>query len=229
MWSGDPDRDNVVSKVERLSQTNPSRCFLSMAVLWITFFIVVLDQLTKLYIKGSPWSFLPFQGMPYNSSIKWIGDLVRITYIENPGIAFGITIPGAKVFFSVFSIVASIAILWYLRKNRATLTLWERVALALILGGGIGNLIDRVFYGVFFHTEPLFFGRVVDFIDFGWKHNMFPVFNVADSAVSCGVTLLIALMLFKKTPKPATILAEPLESEFSEPPQYEGVQSNEPV
>ena len=173
-----------------------------MAVLWITFFVVVLDQLTKLYIKGSPWSFLPFTGRPYGTSTKLIDDLVRVTYIENPGIAFGIDIPSAKVFFSIFSIVASIAILWYLKKNVLRLSLWERIALASILGGAVGNLIDRVFYGVFFHSGALFYGRVVDFVDFGYRTNWWPVFNVADSAVTCGVTLLIAMLLFKKQPKP---------------------------
>lgn len=150
-------------------------------------------------VKGSPWSFLPFQGVPYNSSRSLIDDIVRLTYIENPGIAFGINIPQAKVFFSVFSIVASIAIFWYMMRNRFRLTFGERTALALILGGAIGNLIDRVFYGVFYHESPLFYGRVVDFIDFGYKRNWWPVFNIADSAVSIGVVLLI-ILLFRKRP-----------------------------
>jgi signal peptidase II len=172
-----------------------------MAVLWLSFFVVLADQLTKLYIKGSPWAWLPWKGMPYGSSIKWIDDLVRITYIENPGIAFGINIPSAKVFFSVFSIVASVAIIIYLKRNVTKLSFWERLALASILGGAVGNLIDRVFYGVFYGTEKLFYGRVVDFIDFGYQKNWWPVFNVADSAVSCGVMLLILLMLLKKPAK----------------------------
>jgi signal peptidase II len=171
-----------------------------MAVLWLTFCIVILDQLTKLYIKGSPWSFLPFIGRPYGTSTKLVDDILRVTYIENPGIAFGINIPSAKVFFSVFSIVASIAILWYLKKNLAKLSFWERIALASILGGAIGNLIDRVFYGVFFHSGPIFYGRVVDFLDFGYRTNWWPVFNVADSAVTCGVSLLIGILLFQKKP-----------------------------
>jgi signal peptidase II len=173
-----------------------------VAVLWITFFVVLFDQLTKLYIKGSPWSWLPFTGRPYGTSTKLIDDILRVTYIENPGIAFSINIPSAKVFFSIFSIIASLAILWYLKKNVAKLVLLERIALALILGGAVGNLIDRVFYGVFFHSAALFHGSVVDFMDFGYHANWWPVFNVADSSVTCGVTLLIALLLFKKQPKP---------------------------
>jgi signal peptidase II len=167
-----------------------------MSVLWITLLIVLFDQITKMLVKGSP--FLPFHGMPYGSSIPFIDDIVRITYIENPGIAFGINFPSFKVFFSVFSIVASVAILWYLKKNVNRLTAGERIALSLILGGAVGNLIDRVFYGVIYGTQPLFYGRVVDFVDFGIHRNMFPVFNIADSAVTVGVMLLLLLMMFKK-------------------------------
>jgi signal peptidase II len=169
-----------------------------VAVLWITFLIVLLDQISKMLIKGAPWAFLGWKGRPYGSSQKIIDDLVRFTYIENPGIAFGINIPAAKVFFSLFSVFASLGILWYMKRNVTKLSIWERVALALILGGAVGNLIDRVFYGVLYGEQALFYGRVVDFIDFGYKANWWPVFNVADSAVTCGVTLLIAIMLFKK-------------------------------
>jgi signal peptidase II len=169
-----------------------------MAVLWISVIVVLLDQATKLMIKGSPWHWLPLEGMPYGHSVPFIDDIVRITYIENPGIAFGINIPGMKVFFAVFSIVASIAILIYLKRNLHRLRTGERIALALILGGAVGNLIDRVFYGVMFHEQPLFYGRVVDFIDFGVHRNMFPVFNVADSCVTIGVCVLVLLMMRQK-------------------------------
>ncbi|HEY3874581.1 MAG TPA: signal peptidase II [Candidatus Kapabacteria bacterium] len=171
-----------------------------MIVLWISLFVVLFDQLTKLMVKGTPWHWLPFEGMPYGHSIPLIDDIVRITFIENPGIAFGINIPGLKVFFSVFSIVASVAILWYLKRNIEKLSGGERIALALILGGAVGNLIDRVFYGLFFHEGPLFYGRVVDFIDCGLHRNMFPVFNVADSAVTIGVSLLVIILMRHKQP-----------------------------
>ncbi|MFI5202277.1 MAG: signal peptidase II [Candidatus Kapaibacterium sp.] len=180
-----------------------------MVVLWITAFVVLLDQASKLMVKGSPWHWLPLEGIPYGHSIPFIDDVVRITYIENPGIAFGINIPGFKVFFAVFSIVASVAILIYLKRNLHRLRIGERIALALILGGAIGNLIDRVFYGVFFHEQPLFYGRVVDFIDFGVHRNMFPVFNVADSSVTIGVSVLVILMMRHKQPAVAPIPEAP--------------------
>ncbi len=184
-----------------------------MAVIWISVIVVLLDQATKLAIKGSPWPWLPLQGIPYGHSIPFIDDIVRITYIENPGIAFGITIPGMKVFFAVFSIVASLAIIIYLKRNLLRLRLGERIALAMILGGAVGNLIDRVFYGVMFHEQPLFYGRVVDFIDFGFHRNMFPVFNVADSFVTIGVTVLVIMMMRQKQTQP--VPTEP----FAEPPK----------
>lgn len=180
-----------------------------MAVLWITVLVVLFDQLTKLLVKGSPWSFLPFHGMRYGSSLPFIDDIVRITYIENAGIAFGISIPGFKVVFAVFSIVASVAILWYLKQNLERLKMGERVALALILGGAIGNLIDRVFYGVIYDEQSLFYGRVVDFVDFGFHRNMFPVFNVADSAVTIGVSVLVILLMRHRPEKPVEVIEEP--------------------
>ena len=102
-------------------------------------------------------------GLQLGSSRPIFGDFLRLTYIENPGMAFGIDI-GGKLFFSIFSIIASIGILIYLYTARNE-NLAFRIALALILGGAVGNLIDRVFYGAIFNEGPLFYGRVVDFID----------------------------------------------------------------
>ena len=101
--------------------------------------------------------------MPYGTSRPILGDFFRLTYIENSGMAFGIDV-GGKLFFSLFSLVASIAIIVYLYRVR-TAPLGFRIALAMILGGAVGNLIDRMFYGVFFGYGPLFYGRVVDFFD----------------------------------------------------------------
>src|SRR6266480_2899201 len=85
-------------------------------ILSITTLIVVADQATKLFIKGVP--FLGIKGVAYGSSRQFIDDIFRITYVENPGIAFGIQIPGMKIFFSLFSVVASVAIFLYVKKNR---------------------------------------------------------------------------------------------------------------
>jgi signal peptidase II len=175
-------------------------------LLLITFSIVVIDQITKLLIKGVP--FLGYHGVAYGSSRPFIDDIFRITFVENPGIAFGINIPGMKIFFSIFSVIASIGIFIYIKRNQFKLPKWELIALAMIMGGAIGNLIDRCFYGVFFGEESLFYGHVVDFLDFGYKKNWWPVFNVADSCVSVGVVLL-TLMLLKKKPPAESISSDP--------------------
>jgi signal peptidase II len=168
-------------------------------VIFLTLGIVVADQLSKLAVKGIsiPALGIDWQGVAYGSSRPIFGDALRLTYIENPGMAFGIDI-GGKMFFSLFSIIASAGILFYLYKARNEHFLF-RAALALILGGAVGNLIDRVFYGVFFGGAPLFYGRVVDFFDvdffditIGSYHmSRWPVFNIADAAVTTGVILLL--------------------------------------
>ena len=162
-------------------------------------FIVLGDQATKLFIKGFSIPALGIQvkGIPLGSSIRVVGDFARLTYIENPGMAFGIDV-GGKLFFSLFSVVASVGILLYLYKMRNERLLF-RFSLALILGGAIGNLIDRVFYGVLFNDGGLFYGKVVDFIDvdffnvniLGYHLSRFPIFNVADSSVTIGVLILL--------------------------------------
>lgn len=171
-----------------------------MRVLFLTFSLVVADQVTKLIVKGLaiPSLGIHWAGMRYGSSIPVLGDFLRWTYIENSGMAFGIDPGGGKLFFSVFSIIASIAILIYLYKARNE-SLVLRLPLALILGGAIGNLIDRMFYGLFFDGGALFTGRVVDFIDvdffdinfLGIHITRWPVFNIADASVTIGVLLLL--------------------------------------
>jgi signal peptidase II len=168
-------------------------------VLILSFTIVIADQTAKLFIKGAsfPALGLSLRGVPYGSSRPLLGNFLRLTYIENPGMAFGIDI-GGKLFFSLFSIVASAAIVAYLYHARRE-SIGFRLSLALILGGALGNLIDRVFYGVIFGDAPLFYGKVVDFLDmnffdiniFGYQLTRWPVFNIADAAVTTGVLLLL--------------------------------------
>ncbi len=147
-----------------------------MRVLSLTVLVIMLDQATKLLIKAN------FQ---LYESIKITGDFFRLTYIENPGMAFGIVLAGPW-FFTFFSTIASIAIMVILYRMRNE-RLMLRISLALVLGGAIGNLIDRFAYG-----------RVIDFFDFGVGAQRFPVFNVADTAVSVGMVVLIFLVLFEK-------------------------------
>jgi signal peptidase II len=111
-----------------------------------------------------------------SAPVQVLGELVRFTYVRNSGVAFGLG-AGLPFPYYLFSIAAVAAIV-YLFLRRRVAGPGRRVALALILGGALGNLVDRV------RT-----GQVVDFIDIGWGRWHWPVFNVADSAVSVGVVL----------------------------------------
>lgn len=167
--------------------------------------LVVADQLTKLMVKGCDFGFLSFPGMGYGESISVIGSFLQFTYIENAGMAFGITFGAGKIFLSLFSVFASAALVYYIYKIR-DMHFAVKLGFTLILAGAFGNLIDRVFYGVIFGEQPLFYGHVVDFIqvdipdiDFlGLHYTHWPVFNIADSCVSCGVVLL--LLVHNKIP-----------------------------
>ncbi|MEJ2104876.1 MAG: signal peptidase II [Ignavibacteriaceae bacterium] len=139
-----------------------------MKVLYLSLVVLIADQLSKLYVKGItlPIANLKIGGMQLGESISVIGDFFRITFTENPGMAFGYN-PGSdfKLWITIFSVVASIGLLFYLYSSRKK-SLSLRVAIALILAGAIGNVFDRVFYGVIYHYAPLFYGKVVDFFDF---------------------------------------------------------------
>jgi signal peptidase II len=168
-------------------------------VLYVTLAIVLLDQVTKLLVKGFSLPIIHYyhQGMQLGQSIPVLGDFLRFTFVENPGMAFGIEI-GGRLFLTFFSFIASIGIFYYIYHLRKE-SFVVRLTLAMILGGAIGNLIDRIFYGVIFGEEALFYGKVVDFIDMDFFHidflsihmNRFAVFNIADAAVTSGIILML--------------------------------------
>jgi signal peptidase II len=136
--------------------------------------IIIIDQFAKILIK---------QFMLEKESVSVIGDILRLTYIKNPGMAFGIQI-GGKLFYTIFASIACVIILVYLFRLRPE-NFWARFALASILGGAIGNLIDRFIYS-----------EVVDFIDI--RIIRWPVFNFADIAVFIGMIVLIAVVIFER-------------------------------
>ncbi len=195
-------------------------------ILNLSLFVVLADQVTKFMVKGIsiPVLGISLSGLQLGSSRPIIGNFLRITYIENPGMAFGIDI-GGKLFFSIFSIFASAGILLYLYKARHE-NLAFRISLAMILGGAIGNLIDRVCYGVLFDEAPLFYGKVVDFLDvdffnlniFGYHLTRWPVFNIADASVTCGVLLM--LFVHRRSKKEETLLSE--SASLNDPSQNAG-------
>jgi signal peptidase II len=146
----------------------------------ISLVIVLLDQFAKLLVLRS---------MPLGQNIPIVLGFFDLTFVLNPGAAFSLfaTLPEwlRNPFFILISVAAAVLIVVYrsryLRENRLA-----SVSLALILGGAIGNLIDRLRYGV-----------VVDFLDAHIYQYHWPIFNVADSAISVGVTLLLLEMLLE--------------------------------
>jgi len=143
--------------------------------------VVILDQTTKIVVRHT---------MMLGQSIPILGHFFKITYIENPGIAFGIKVSNGS-FFTILSVLASLGVLVYLFAHRDE-GMAIKGSLALILGGAFGNLVDRIFYK-----------KVVDFIDVGVGNLRWPVFNLADSAVVIGVFLLFlsVFILDKKNEK----------------------------
>ena len=99
--------------------------------------------------------------------------------MENSGIAFGINFQGGAVVFTFLASVATVGVAWYLWKSKKA-DFIHRLALSLILGGAVGNLMDSSL-----------FGRVVDFFHFSIGHYSWPVFNVADSCVTVGMVLFL--------------------------------------
>jgi signal peptidase II len=163
----------------------------------IAVILVLIDQATKIVIKELFY---------YGEIVPVIGNIIQLTYIENYGMAFGITFGWGKIFLSLLSMIASGMLVYYIYKIRDDISFMVGFPLTLILAGAFGNGIDRCFYGIIFGTSDLFYGGVVDFIlvdipdiDFLWiNYTHFPVFNVADSCVTCGVILL--LFVYKKLP-----------------------------
>lgn len=112
-----------------------------------------------------------------------IGDTVTLTLIRNPGAAFSM----ATGMTWLLTLVAVGVVVGVIRIGRTLRSPWWALGLGLVLGGALGNLIDRIFRS----PGPLQ-GHVVDFVSVGW----WPVFNVADSSIVCGAVLLVALTLF---------------------------------
>lgn len=170
-----------------------------MKVLYLSFFIVLIDQITKLKVKGIKIPFLGInvEGMTLGSSIKVFGDFFKITFIENPGMAFGIEF-GGKLTLSIFTLIATFMIVYFIFKNKNE-SIYLRLSLAFILGGAVGNLIDRLFYGSIYGYAPLFYGKVVDFFHFnipdftifGKSFYSWPIFNVADISVTIGFIMIL--------------------------------------
>jgi signal peptidase II len=154
-------------------------------LLLITIGIVVLcDQISKLYVDAVMW---PHQ------SITVIENYFDITYVRNPGGAFGLFAQADRgivrpLLLGLSAVAVVVIILMY--RSTPSDRIVVRLALSLIMGGAIGNLIDRLRYD-----------EVIDFLDVHWYHYHWPAFNIADAAISVGVAILCWDLLFGKAPK----------------------------
>jgi signal peptidase II len=145
---------------------------------------IVLDQWTKVLARDV----LRPLG-PYRPKVV-IDGFFKLRYSENPGVAFGMlqSMTGGRIVLTLMAVAAFALVIFYLRKTDAGATRLQ-VALGLVGGGAIGNLIDRVSYG-----------RVTDFIVWHIKDHEWPAFNIADAALCIGVALMVIDML---KPRPA--------------------------
>ena len=167
-----------------------------MKLLFVPFLIILADQISKFYVKGFYLKLFDLEhlGLPQNRSIPVIDKLFYITPVENPGIAFGIDFgPEFKTTISVITILATLGLAIYLFSFKKE-EVFIRLSVAVILGGALGNLIDRVFYGYFYGYASILSGNVVDFLDlrifsFFLMNKTFSiyVFNIADIAITVGV------------------------------------------
>jgi signal peptidase II len=159
--------------------------------------VLVVDQLSKAWVRAA---FLPQQSVPV------IQNVFHLTYVRNLGAAFGL-FPGARSVFMLTTTAVLFVIAAYWRRARPTA--WPIViALALVTGGAIGNLIDRAWLG-----------QVTDFFDFTFLD--FPVFNIADSGVVIGVIILMAWILFGPDTSSDDDAEQSAEPE-TEPPAMDG-------
>lgn len=140
---------------------------------WLTTSLVVIfDQVTKYIVQHN---------MAELESIPLIKDVFHLTYVLNPGAAFGL-LPYKTLFFTAIALIMLVVIYFFYRRVPAK-QIADRVALGLLAGGALGNLIDRVRLA-----------KVVDFLDF----RFFPVFNVADTCITLGVGILLLGMVVQE-------------------------------
>lgn len=147
--------------------------------LWISVIVFVVDQATKMAIVDAMYEFESIQIMSF----------FNLTYVHNHGAAFSFLSDASgwqRYFLSAVALIVSALILWWLRQSSREQILLP-VAFSFILGGALGNVFDRIVHGY-----------VIDFLDFYYNTSHWPAFNVADSAIFLGATLLIIDMFKNK-------------------------------
>ncbi|WP_168120708.1 signal peptidase II [Paenibacillus sp. HB172176] len=137
--------------------------------------VLAVDFITKKIIAAQ---------LDLYEQISVIGNFFLITSQRNKGAAFSI-LQEQRIFFLLITVVIAAGLIWYIQSVRKTAKPWLLVGLGLVLGGAIGNFTDR-----------LRTGEVVDFLQFNFGSYTFPIFNIADSAICCGVALILIDALF---------------------------------
>jgi len=165
----------------------------------IMLMVIIVDQVSKVIVLKTMYK---------GQSIPVLGEWLKLTFTENPGMAFGIEF-GPPAMITIFSLIATVLIIAYLYKVGGMYKPY-RYSLSFVLGGAFGNIIDRVFYGKILYDDPLFLGKVVDFIHvnvwrgivpegvpfLGGKYlALFPIWNVADMAIVLGV---VGILYFQR-------------------------------
>ncbi len=146
----------------------------AVLVAWFTAAaVLVVDQLSKW------WAVATLEGQPDR---EIVGELLRFSFVRNPGAAFGLG-GGATIVFSLVAVIVAVVLF---RMSTRLVSMWWAVALGLMLGGALGNLIDRIFR----EPSPLQ-GHVVDFL----RLPNWPVFNVADMSLVAAAVMIVALSL----------------------------------
>ncbi|WP_303691949.1 signal peptidase II [Megamonas hypermegale] len=140
-------------------------------LLLLVLFIILLDQLIKYFVSTN---------MFLGQSIPVLPQIFHLTYIQNPGAAFGI-LENQRYLFILIAAVLIVAVIYFYKKIIQLSKLFQ-VGIALLFGGAIGNMIDRIFIG-----------RVIDYMDF----RIWPVFNLADIAIVSGCAIIAFNLLFK--------------------------------
>jgi len=184
----------------------------------IIFAVLLLDQAFKIWIKTH---------FTLHQSVNVLGDWFQLCFVENEGMAFGMVLGGdfGKLFLSLFRIVLSAGIIWYIRKllKNPETPMGVLVGLSMVLVGALGNILDSAFYGLIFSESGMtsvatlfppegsygtfLHGKVVDMLYFPLVDTVLPdnfpilggrrfvffqfIFNVADSAITCGAAYLL--------------------------------------
>jgi signal peptidase II len=139
--------------------------------------VFALDQLSKLFVVKT----IPLNSVP----TRILSTILRLHHVKNEGVAFGITL-GNPFIFKVTSVLTVIFVIFFYFHIPREHSL-KRIAIAIIAGGALGNVVDRLLYG-----------QVTDFILIGYRSINWPVFNVADIAVTVGIVLYLYLIMIRK-------------------------------